>query len=237
MAENVEASETASRARAQLSRRGLLRRVIYPILVIVAIVGVIWWLEHRTDSAVSPTGERYGPSDLPATLVPAGADIAPEEGKLAPDFLLESLDGGDLRLSDFRGRPVVLNFWATWCAPCRKEMPQFVRIYDHYKDEGLMVLAVNLQEGKSVVSPFAKDFGMNFPIGIDRGGDVGDEYDLLGLPTTYFIGRDGLIRSVFTGPFIEKSGDTNVQGAIEAGELEQRIAGIMSVPAATGSGH
>ena len=99
-----------------------------------------------------------------------------EEGALAPDFLLGRLDGSELRLSDLRGQPVVLNFWATWCAPCRQEIPQFVDAFDRFRDQGLVVVGVNMQEGKSIVRPYAEDFGMEFPIVIDVDGEVGDAY-------------------------------------------------------------
>jgi thiol-disulfide isomerase/thioredoxin len=130
-----------------------------------------------------------------------------------------------------RGQPVVLNFWATWCKPCRQEMPRFVEAYDEHANAGLVVVAVNLQEGTGIVRPFAEDYGMDFPIVVDRDGEVGDRYRLLGLPSTYFIDREGVIRSVFTGPFEEKQNDTNVQGAIEDSELEQRIAEILALEA------
>ncbi|MDO8616678.1 MAG: redoxin domain-containing protein [Dehalococcoidia bacterium] len=230
MAENLQTSDSPERW-APPPRRGALRRFVYPLLVIAAIAAVIWYLEYRGDGGgYSPTGERYGPTDLPAGMAPAGTDVAPQPGALAPDFLLEQLTGGELRLSDLRGRPVVLNFWATWCAPCRKEMPQFVQAYDRYQDQGLVIVAVNLQEGKGIVRPFADDFGIKFPIAIDRDGEVGDRYRLLGLPTTFFIGRDGVVRSVFTGPFLEKQRGTNVQSAIAEDELDGRIAQILTAP-------
>jgi peroxiredoxin len=210
----------------------VLRRVVYPLAVVAAIIGVIWWLEARDDAPASPTGERYGPVQMPAALATEGIDIAAQEGALAPDFLLESMDESELRLSDLRGQPVVVNFWATWCKPCRQEMPRFVEAYDEHAGDGLVVVAVNLQEGKGIVRPFAEDYGMDFPIAVDRDGEVGDRYRLLGLPTTYFIDREGVIRSVFTGPFEEKQNDTNVQGAIEDSELEQRIAEILAPEAA-----
>jgi len=212
--------------------RSVLRRVVYPLAVIAAIIGVIWWLDARDDAPTSPTGERYGPVAMPAALATDGFDIVAEEGALAPDFLLESMDDSEIRLSDLRGRPVVVNFWATWCKPCRQEMPRFVEAYDQHADEGLVVVAVNMQEGKGIVRPFAEDYGMDFPIAVDRDGEVGDRYRLLGLPTTYFIGRDGVIRSVYTGPFQDKQNETNVQGAIEDTELEQRIDEIMATEAA-----
>ncbi len=208
--------------------RSIWRRFLYPALVIGAIVAVIWWLEYRpSGDNTSPTGERYGPVTLPATLQTAGLEVSPAEAALAPDFLLERLDAGEIRLSELRGQPVILNFWATWCKPCRTEMPQFVEAYDRYRDQGLVIVGVNLQEGKSIVRPFAEDFGIEFPIAIDRDGEVGDRYRLLGLPTTFFIDREGVIRGLFTGPFVETSGGKSVQGAIGSQELDDRIQEIL----------
>ncbi|MBI2912417.1 MAG: TlpA family protein disulfide reductase [Chloroflexi bacterium] len=231
MADNLQASEPLGAEPAPLPRRagrGPWRTVIFPLLVIAAIAAVIWWIDYRPGGgSSSSTGERYGPVELPPALVAAGADVSPKEGALAPDFLLERLDGGDLRLSDYRGQPLVVNFWATWCAPCRREIPQFVSAYDRFRDQGLVIIGVNLQESKSIVQNYADDFGMKFPIAIDRSGEVAKRYRLLGLPMTFFIDRQGVVRSVFAGPFLEESRGTNVQGAIGASDLEQRIAEIM----------
>ena len=229
MTENLHSSgpiDAISSARAG-AQRGIFRRIALPLLVIAAIVGAIWWLESRDDGGVSPSGERYGPVELPLSLQTAGLDVGAKEGNLAPDFLLEDLDGGDLRLSDLRGKPVVVNFWASWCRPCRKEIPQFVEAYDRFRDDGLVVVGVNMQEGKSIARQYADDYGMDFPIAIDVDGEVGDEYRLLGLPVTYFVDRRGVIRSVFTGPFEERRQDTEVRGAIEESELEARINQIL----------
>ncbi len=233
MAENIEASEglEAQQAPPPAARRGFWRTVVLPILVIAAIAGAIWWLEYQPQGETSSTGERFGPVGLPTALVPPGAQVAPGEGDLAPDFLLETLDGGELRLSDLRGQAVVLNFWATWCAPCRKEMPQLVAAYDRHQQHGLVVVGVNLQENKGIIRDYAEDFGMQFPIAVDRDGRVADQYRLLGLPTTLFVDRDGVVRSVFTGPFVEEKKGTSVQGAIEESELEVRIEEVL------GAGH
>jgi peroxiredoxin len=227
MADNIPASEPLP----SQASTGLFRRFLLPVIVITAIVAAIWWLESRNDGGVSPTGERYGPVELPAALRPPGVDVKAEEGALAPDFLLGRLDGSELRLSDLRGQPVVLNFWATWCAPCRKEIPQFVDASERFREQGLVVVGANLQEGKSIVRPYADDFGMDFPIVIDVDGEVGDAYRLLGLPVTFFIDRDGIVRSVFTGPFEESDRGTEVRGAIEQTELDRRIGDILEIEA------
>ncbi len=231
MSDNLQASEPLGAEQAPLPRRagrGPWRTVVFPLLVIAAIAAVIWWIDYRPDGgSTSSTGQRYGPMELPAALAAPGADVSPQQGALAPDFLLEKLDGGDLRLSDYRGQPLVVNFWATWCAPCRREIPQFVSAYDRLRDQGLVVIGVNLQESKSIIQNYADDFGMKFPIAIDHNGEVAKRYRLLGLPMTFFIDRQGVVRSVFAGPFLEQSQGTNVQGAIAAGDLEQRIAEIM----------
>jgi peroxiredoxin len=195
--------------------------------VVAAIVAAIWWLEYRPDSGSSVGDARYGPVELPAALVAPGMEVSPKAGGLAPDFLLERLDGGEVRLSDLRGKGVIVNLWATWCGPCRKEMPQFVAAYDAYQEEGLEIIAVNLQESESIIRPFVEDFGIDFPVALDRRGAVSEEYRIIGLPTTYFIDREGVVRDVFQGPFLERIQETQVQGAIEEDELTRRIEAIL----------
>jgi peroxiredoxin len=230
MTEDRRGDDNAAADPAPQPRRvwqGPFRSVVYPLLVVSAIVAAIWWLEYRPDSGSSSDGGRYGVVEMPAALVPAGTGVEAAEGKLAPDFLLEALDGPDVQLSDIRGKGVIVNLWASWCSPCRKEMPQFVAAYDRYRSRGLEIVAVNVQESASVIQPFVDDFGMTFPVALDRTGRVSDKYRILGLPTTYFIDRDGVIRTVFRGPFLEQLAGTNVQGAIEQDELTQRIEEIL----------
>jgi peroxiredoxin len=214
-----------------LNTRVLVRRVVYPLVVIIAIIGVIWWIENRGDDATSSSGVEYGARDIDPRFVPDGFDVGTDVGQIAPDFELESLSGGETWLTDFRGHPVVLNFWATWCQPCRQELPQLVSAYDQLQDEGLVIVGLNMQEGRDLITPFAEDRGIDFPVLIDRDGDVGDQYRLLGLPTTYFIDANGVVVSVFRGPLEDTVQDTDVRGAIGATELQQRIAEIMAIEA------
>ena len=213
----------------RVPRRGLGRSVLLPLLVIAAIAVAIWWLEYRPDGGVSPlTGEKYGHVELPPTLIRPGMEVGAEEGKLAPDFLLAPLDGGEFRLSDLRGKAVVLNFWATWCIPCRREIPQLVAVYEQFRDDGLLVVAVNVQEDRGTIRRYADDFGMEFPIPIDRRGDVAQKYRAAPpLPKTYFVDGDGVVRSIYVGPLLDKVRDIDVAGPIAENELLRRIQEIL----------
>ncbi|MGA9508773.1 MAG: TlpA disulfide reductase family protein [Candidatus Sulfotelmatobacter sp.] len=112
----------------------------------------------------------------------------------APDFTLQSLDGKTMRLSDFRGKAVLLNFWATWCGPCKIEMPWFVELQNQYAAQGFQIVGVAMDDAsKEDISKFAKDMGVNYPILIGK-ESVGDEYGgVPALPESFLIGRDGKI--------------------------------------------
>jgi cytochrome c biogenesis protein CcmG/thiol:disulfide interchange protein DsbE len=129
------------------------------------------------------------------------------EGGTAPDFTLRSLDGKVASLADFRGRPVVLNFWATWCGPCRQEIPflQEVSEDSEWKERGLMVLAVNLGESSAAVRAFVDSNRLTFTVLLDSTHEVGAQYNARYIPTTYFIDKDGIIRNIKIGAFTTKS--------------------------------
>src|SRR5271167_2136714 len=116
------------------------------------------------------------------------------QSTVAPDFSLEALDGKTLRLSDLRGKAVLLNFWATWCGPCKIEMPWFVDFQNQYGSQGLQIVGVAMDDAsKEDIGKFAKDLGVNYPILIGK-ESVGDQYGgVPALPETFLIGRDGKI--------------------------------------------
>jgi peroxiredoxin len=111
----------------------------------------------------------------------------------APDFKLKDLNGQEVRLKDHRGRIVFLNFWATWCLPCREEMPSMEKLYAEFKDRNFSLLAVDLQEDSRKVTTFKEKYRLSFPILLDSDGTVGLTYGARFIPTTYLLDRDGTI--------------------------------------------
>ena len=112
-------------------------------------------------------------------------------GEPAPDFEIELIDGETVTLSGYRGKVVLLNFWGTWCPPCRAEMPALQRAWEEYKDRGVVFLGAAIYDEKADVEKFAEAFGITYPLGIDLAGDLTVEYKVTQFPTTFLIDREG----------------------------------------------
>ncbi len=126
-------------------------------------------------------------------------EAAPIKGYPAPEITLETTDGQTTSLSDFKGKPVLINFWATWCPPCRAEMPDFQAIHRELGDE-VIVFSVNAaSQDNGNVNAFIDEFGITFPVLLDKTGLAGVTYNVRGLPTTIFVDSNGVINEVFTG--------------------------------------
>jgi peroxiredoxin len=117
----------------------------------------------------------------------------------APDFTLRTMDGPNLRLQEQRGRVVLVNFWATWCGPCRQEMPQMNRLYEKYRASGFVLLGVNVDEDPRNAAAVASKLGVKFPVLLDTDKKVSRLYDLATMPSTVLIDRDGRVRYVHRG--------------------------------------
>lgn len=129
--------------------------------------------------------------------------IAPIEDSSAPDFSLINIQGELVKLSDFRGQPVLINFWATWCGPCRIEMPTIQDRFERHRDEGFVVLAVDFDEPQEDVATFGEELGLTFNLLLDPGGKIQNLYRVLGYPTSYFVDSNGIIKVQHIGLMTE----------------------------------
>ena len=139
-------------------------------------------------------------------LDPYSAKLYPAQREAkARDFSVTQVNGNTFQLSEHRGKVVLLNIWATWCAPCREEVPDFVELYSEYRDEGLVVLGVSIdKQGESVVKPFMEKYEVNYPIVIDK-GEILEKYGpTMGIPTTYIIGKEGNLEYFAVGRLTSK---------------------------------
>lgn len=171
--------------------RALRTRIIIVIAIAVLFAGLVVLYrallhERREPSTVSD-----------ASLTKLGIE-KPQKSILAPDFTLEDLSGKRLSLKSLRGKVIFLNFWATWCVPCRQEMPTMEKLHRERKKDGLEVVAVNYRESKEEVRKFIGELGLTFTVLLDKDGKVSEEYGIWSLPLSYFIAR----RGVFAGKVI-----------------------------------
>jgi peroxiredoxin len=147
--------------------------------------------------------------------------ISPYPQNAAPDFTLAQLDRNaasevqELTLSSFRGKPTLINFWASWCPPCRRELPALQAAYAKYKDE-IGFIAVNVKEDPATVSAFAEELGLNFPIALDPDGQISNvAYEVRGLPTTVFVDANGVVSARHLGPLDEAMIETYLAPLLE----------------------
>jgi peroxiredoxin len=126
--------------------------------------------------------------------------IRPSRQKIAEDFALPTPNGGSFRLSDHRGKAVLVNFWATWCPPCREEMPAMERLYQRHKDRGLMLVAVSIDADPALVPPYLKASKLTFPVALDPKAEVANTYGVRALPSSFVVDRAGTMTALALGP-------------------------------------
>ena len=154
------------------------------IVLIIAGIGILFWMGNQSSSK---------------NVANASPQSAGQIKQPAPNFNLLSPTGETITLSDYKGQVVLVNLWATWCPPCKAEMPDINAFYEAHKDEGFVVLAVNSQEDAATVDAFIQTKGFSFPVALDTRGEVMNLYQAPGLPTTYIIDRNGAIQHIQTG--------------------------------------
>lgn len=170
------------------------------LLVATLVLGSAWiWYSRDPRGANAATG------------------VAAQVGFRAPDFNLERSDGGQVALSELRGRPVLINFWATWCIPCRAEMPAIQAVATRYAQDGLVVLLINQQEDTETIGAFLESMAVTATVLLDPDASTATAYRVRALPTTFFIGRDGAVEEMaIGGPMTEAYLQSQVESLLEA---------------------
>ena len=189
---------------------GALRNVIATLLVGVAIAGVVYFFD-RPGTASSQS----------VTLTATAHSAEPKIGKPAPDFVLKMADGTTERLSDFKGKPVWINFWASWCPPCRAENPDIQDVYnEHHNKDGLVLLAPALGQNADDVNSYMKTADLHYPVGTDSDTQIAADYRVLGIPTHIFVDRNGIIKEIRIG-------------SLSKSTMEKMVAEITAAPTPT----
>ncbi|VAX24317.1 hypothetical protein MNBD_NITROSPINAE01-127 [hydrothermal vent metagenome] len=164
--------------------------VPYGALLLVLIVATGFWkIEKSRETPLIPYDE-YVAQNTPPTM----------DGKVAPDFTLPALGGGEISLADYKGKIVFINIWATWCAPCREEMPSMQKLYDRFRGDDFEMITISIDKKETDVQAFINELGLTFKVALDPTEKTSKEYKTTGVPETYIVGRDGVIMHHIIGP-------------------------------------
>lgn len=204
--ETYTKSESRSKV-IKISRRNLsCTGLTIWVMMTLALIGILGVTACSSSSPSSPeNAEEANANRLPA---------APGVGRLAPDFTLTTLDGNSITVSDFRGKTVFINFWATWCPPCRAEMPHIEALYQEYKDRDVIVIGVDLREGEDRVRRFVQDGDYNWIFTIDATGEVGYEYRVTAIPASFFLDKYGVIKAIHIGAMSKSTMEVKLAAAM-----------------------
>lgn len=185
------------------------------LLIILGIAGLVGWAIYDTQFSNADAEKTKKVEEEAAS---ADVEVGIKEGNKAPDFELTTVDGKQLKLSDMVGKKVILNFWATWCPPCKAEMPHMQDFYEEQADNGVEVVAVNLttaEKNPADIEKFVEEYGLTFDIPLDEEGDIGGEmYQAFTIPTSYIIDTNGIIQKKIIGP-MDKEMMTELINSIE----------------------
>ncbi|MCM3734943.1 redoxin domain-containing protein [Bacillus cytotoxicus] len=182
------------------------------VVVLLGLAGYAIYQQFGKEKVEVVDNQEHSTKDEKEVIAQNGIEI----GKVAPDFELSKLDGTKVKLSDLKGKKVILNFWATWCGPCQREMPDMQEFYNQYQKD-VEILAVNYtasegSEGQEKVRKFAEEKGVTFPILLDTDIKVTTTYKVITIPTSYFVDTKGVIQDKFTGPMTVKDMEKRVSG-------------------------
>jgi cytochrome c biogenesis protein CcmG, thiol:disulfide interchange protein DsbE len=184
-----EPAEDQPVARGWLSG-AMARNLAASVVFGIAAIGLVWFFTQ---------GGGNGGSSQSVNITAKASGPAPRVGKAAPEFRIAALDGTPIELSALRGHPVWINFWATWCPPCREESPEIEAAYEQYRDQGLVVVAIDVGEAAATARDYVQRAGLTYLVGGDPNTDVAATYRVTGLPTHVFIDSDGIVRDIRLG--------------------------------------
>lgn len=181
-----------------------MKKKIFALLVVVVLIAIA--LTNFMKSKIADDEKIDTSSTQVSSTVENESGL--KVGQTAPDFTLKTLDGKEAKLSDYRGKKVILNFWATWCPPCKAEIPHMEKYYKKSaKDDNVEILAVNLKKSdkdEDYIKNFVKSYDMTYPVLLDTDGEQQEQYQIVTIPTTYFIDTKGKIQTTITGPMDQK---------------------------------
>ncbi|OYD56913.1 hypothetical protein CGZ90_15285 [Fictibacillus aquaticus] len=189
-----------------------MKRNLLAIVIIIGLIGYaiydIKGQEKDKKTATQKSENTEQVEETTASEVTSSGKSGINEGDFAPDFTLQTLEGKNIKLSDYKGKKVVLNLWASWCPPCKAEMPHMQAFYEKNKDkQNVEILAVNLttmEKDRANIQTFVDDYQLTFPVPLDEKGDIGVEYQAFSIPTTYMIDSNGTIQRKIVGPMDEE---------------------------------
>ncbi|WP_110111829.1 TlpA disulfide reductase family protein [Bacillus sp. CGMCC 1.16541] len=171
------------------------------LMLIVAVIGFFLYKEYGEPKVTLNEKKKEEQQPFTTTSVQPGMGLL--EGQRPPNIELTTLDGGSFRLNDYRGKKVILNFWATWCPPCKAEMPDMQKLYEKYGKENVEIVAVNLtqaEKNKEDIQRFKEEYGLTFIIPLDETGTIANQYNVYSIPTSYILDEEGLIQQQIIGP-------------------------------------
>ncbi len=182
------------------------RRPAWPILILAGIAALFGFGAGLL--IATSAGQPAAPISLPAAPVMQFL----RENEPAPDFALQTFDGQTVRLSDFKGRPVLINFWASWCPPCKEETPDLIAAYNELKEVNPAFIGIGTQDDTGKLKQFAEQYQVPYLVVEDPLGKVSNQYRVLGLPTTFLIDRDGILRRIINGVVTRNQIITDMRG-------------------------
>lgn len=192
--------------------------ILWLVAALVLIAGAIYYLE-RPRTATLPTGEEVELGAFDATPSENGMEVKPDIGFMAPDFLLVDYEGNTKKFSDYRGKKVLLNFWATWCPFCVEEMPLFQMVYEEFKDQGFEIVAVNRGESLDQARKFTDPMGLTYSLLLDEGDTLYGDYNGRSMPISFLIDENGVIQDRKFGPYSEEELRAELREFLEKKEV------------------